>query len=27
LNFPMRIGNHCARCQFYRELCPAEPVR
>jgi CRISPR/Cas system-associated exonuclease Cas4 (RecB family) len=23
LDFPMRIAAHCARCQFYRDLCPA----
>jgi len=24
LQFPMNIAEHCRRCQFYRDLCPAE---
>jgi ATP-dependent helicase/nuclease subunit A len=24
LEFPMNIGPHCRRCQFYKNLCPAE---
>ena len=23
LQFPMNIAEHCRRCQFYRDLCPA----
>ncbi len=23
LEFPMNIGEHCRRCQFYKDLCPA----
>ena len=23
LRFPMRIADHCRRCQFYKDLCPA----
>jgi ATP-dependent helicase/nuclease subunit A len=24
LQFPMNIAEHCRRCQFYRDLCPAQ---
>jgi len=24
LEFPIHPGSHCARCQFYKDLCPAE---
>jgi ATP-dependent exoDNAse (exonuclease V) beta subunit len=24
LEFPMHIADHCRRCQFYKDLCPAE---
>jgi CRISPR/Cas system-associated exonuclease Cas4 (RecB family) len=23
MRFPMNLGEHCRRCQFYRDLCPA----
>jgi ATP-dependent helicase/nuclease subunit A len=23
LEFPMNLGEHCRRCQFYKDLCPA----
>jgi len=23
LNFPLIEGEHCKRCSFYRDLCPA----
>jgi ATP-dependent exoDNAse (exonuclease V) beta subunit len=23
LEFPMNVGEHCRRCQFYKDLCPA----
>ena len=23
LDFPLNEGDHCARCAFYRDLCPA----
>ncbi len=23
LEFPLNIGSHCVRCQFYKDLCPA----
>jgi RecB family exonuclease len=23
LDFPMHLGEHCRRCQFYKDLCPA----
>jgi ATP-dependent exoDNAse (exonuclease V) beta subunit len=26
LEFPMNIGEHCRRCQFFKNLCPAAPT-